>query len=239
METYADFLKASRKIQAESSRVYPGWIRDVFCAMFPHTDVTGWTEHDFQFVVSYHLNRADLQKGGKEPSEKALMNYKAAKIMLSDLERGRSMMHEDSKSIQNILNSTLTERNDPMTTSTAKNPADKSAADPKHPGQHGKSIRKIILDSIIAQKLTDEQIAAEVKKEVGKVLRPQYLASHRRRLNKGVFVKFGYAKPVKPYEAIGGKKSSAAKPSADAAVKKPSAPAKTAAKPPLKKIVKK
>ena len=255
--TYREFLIQCRSIDADRPRAADGHILKVFRSMFPDTPLhEDWTVHDAYIVISYHLYFQDLTAGGNPIGEKTRTNFKAAKIMLKDLDRGRAMLSDTTKSIHNVLLTTFKESQ----VKNAKAAEVKAAAKAKEaeafPAGEKKAkeakvakptATKVVCQLVTENKWTDAQIAAKASELVGREINTGCVSTLRASLNAGLREGTGFPQPKTPFLEIGGDKAKAeakpapkskaepakAKSTMPVPVKTKTAPA-PAAKPPVK-----
>lgn len=219
MLTYTEFLHAYRTTVCDRPRAAPRFIRNHFHSLFPDTQLgEDWTDHDVYLCVSYHLHAQDLLKQGKPLSDKLKTNIKACKVMLTDLDRGRSMFHAGMQSIHKVFNESYFQnqitnqlsKESSMSTSTKPTSTVKSAPKATAPKTEKKekkepkpTIRSVAREMIVKQSFTDGQINQAVKKATGKTsdfFTP--IRDIRRFLNEGLFADAGFPAPKKPYIEI-------------------------------------
>lgn len=240
LQSYSRFQANYRAIEADRPRAADGHIFRLFREMFPDTPLhEDWTVHDAYLVISYHLFFNDLKKEGKPIGEKVRANFKAAKVMLTDLERGKEMLNASTKAIHKVLNLSLKEQemkaNSKAAAATKTDsafPVAKKADKPEQKKFIG--IRDAIDPLLLERKWTDAQIAAKIAPMCRKPYGPDMVAKMRTELNGGKHEKF--PAPKIPVVEIGGDKVKA-EPKAKAAPVASKKAAAPVAKAPVKAAV--
>jgi hypothetical protein len=106
MKSLARYQELHVQAREEHSAHYRNFLRMNFAELFPDNEIpaSGFSEQQLHSIISYHLYFNESSRKGVTLSKKALQNYKASRVMLSDPARGESLLHESTSQLFRIYN---------------------------------------------------------------------------------------------------------------------------------------